>query len=456
MRLTHLITILCSSVLALPASAQTSKALPEHGLTFTLPAAFTDVKDGRIGEQVKLAWDAKCEGSALHIDVYILPTKEFGFEEPEDVMELVLENLRDEKRGDPSFGFTKQETVAGPLGVTGYGSIGQGPIHGKEGTEEIGMRFLFGGIVPTAGYTVEVTAEPAPGPDGTKAILEFLKKGIVYKGEVRNPKWSDAEAKARWKAVVPPKLADKLEPVLRTEHYIIFTSANAKKSVKDFSDQMEKNYKQIKTTYPFEEGVGRKLMPVFLFQTPEQYYDYFAKVFDTSVEQAQKSKGVAFEDWYATWYEAPNDPVHIHEGTHQIFRNRLRLPGGGSWFQEGVAEYICTSKNDRNDAARTVKKGREVPLVEFVKVKSLLFSPKDKAKEKKGDEDAASQYALAACLIEFLRESKFGKDKFQDFLHAVGLVPRSNLAAIQRAVKQVYGVDLAGVEKEWVEYCKKR
>ncbi len=59
-------------------------------------------------------------------------------------------------------------------------------------------------------------------------------------------------------------------------------------------------------------------------------------------------------------------------------------------------------------------------------------------------------------MIEFLRESKFGKDGFLDFIHAVGAVRRNDVPAIEAAVKKVYSTDLAGLEKLWIEYCKKR
>jgi len=59
-------------------------------------------------------------------------------------------------------------------------------------------------------------------------------------------------------------------------------------------------------------------------------------------------------------------------------------------------------------------------------------------------------------LIEFLRESKWGKDKFQTFIHTVGLVPRGKLPAIEAAFRKVYECDLATVEAKRVEYCKKR
>jgi hypothetical protein len=145
--------------------------------------------------------------------------------------------------------------------------------------------------------------------------------------------------------------------------------------------------------------------------------------------------------------------VHIHEATHQIFGNRLRLRGGGSWFQEGVAEYMSTSDNDRNTAARTVKRERQLPLAEFVVIQSLLFSSKEDAKS---GADASSQYELAAFLIEFLRESKFSKDKFPAWLRAVGRTPRNDVAAIEAATRETLGVSLAELEAEWVEYATKR
>src|SRR5262249_35906399 len=133
--------------------------------------------------------------------------------------------------------------------------------------------------------------------------------------------------------------------------------------------------------------------------------------------------------------------------------NRLRLSGGGSWFQEGVAEYMSTIRNDRTAMAHLVRKRKHTPLAEFVKIESLLFSPKD---DPKGGGEAEASYTLAALLIELLGERAWGKDKLLEFVHTVGLAPPNNVPAIERAVKKVYGTDLAGLETEWVEYCKKR
>ena len=59
-------------------------------------------------------------------------------------------------------------------------------------------------------------------------------------------------------------------------------------------------------------------------------------------------------------------------------------------------------------------------------------------------------------LIEFLRESKFGKDKFQEFLQTMGKVSRGKVDKIDAAFEAVYGVGLDGIEEEWIRYCKKR
>ncbi len=145
--------------------------------------------------------------------------------------------------------------------------------------------------------------------------------------------------------------------------------------------------------------------------------------------------------------------MHIHECTHQIFKNRLRLGGGGSWYQEGVAEYIETRENDRNEVARLVKKGRHTPLREFVQLPSLLHSSED---DVRGGSKAADHYKQAALLIEFLSESKFAKAKFKEFLYTVGNLPRGNVELIDASFQDIYGVTIEGLDAEWQKYCKKR
>ena len=162
---------------------------------------------------------------------------------------------------------------------------------------------------------------------------------------------------------------------------------------------------------------------------------------------AERSKGYAWRDYYATYYEAPNDPTHLHEATHQIFRNRLRLPGGGSWFQEGVAEYVSSNANERRSIAkRLAKDGKFIPFRTFVGLRQLIDNP---------HLDALASYLQAASLIDFLRNGKFRPENFRRFLDEVGGLPRGKVDRIEEAIRSVYGVDLEGLEKAWVEHWKK-
>ena len=170
-------------------------------------------------------------------------------------------------------------------------------------------------------------------------------------------------------------------------------------------------------------------------------------------DQAAASKGHAWRDYYATYYDSPNDPVHIHEATHQIFANRLGLHGGGSWFQEGVAEYMSERYSQiRSDARNMIKSGDYVPFGKFMVVPSLLHS--NTGSNRRGGSQASNQYAQAASIIAFLAKSKFGKDRFQEFVHAIGSVRRGDLKSIEQRLGAIYGVDIAGLEAEWKGYWR--
>jgi len=340
--------------------------------------------------------------------------------------------------------------VQGEFGWASYAVFARGGRTDAKG-KVLSQVFCLGGLLENAGYVIQLDAKPAL-PEAESAIVRgFLTRGVTYEGEQRDPKWTEVEASERWNDSVPDPKKMELEDTLRTAHYIILTNSSGGKS---FAKKMEECYAAVKKVYPFEEVPGQRLMPVFLFQTADEYYRFFAKSFGMTVEDGERTGGVASGDFYSTWYEAPGDPVHVHEATHQIFRNRLGLGGGGSWFQEGVAEYMSTKDNERGSAARAVKKGRHVALAQFVKVRSLIFSsPKE---NKSGEDDAANQYEQAALIVEFMRESKFGKDKFQAWVHAIGSAPRNDLPAIEAATKRSCGTDLAGFERELIEYCKKR
>jgi hypothetical protein len=188
---------------------------------------------------------------------------------------------------------------------------------------------------------------------------------------------------------------------------------------------------------------------VFVFKLPEEYHEFFVNMTGATLKEAEETKGYALRDFYATYYEAPNDLVHAHEGTHQIFRNRLFLDGGGSWFQEGVAEYMCTKHSERSVFAKgAAKRAGYMPFREFVQAQKLIAGGQNADGKMTGPE----LYAQAASLIEFVRDGKWHADKFPDFVERIGLAPANDLETIEGILQELYGVDVLGLEKAWVRY----
>jgi len=435
--------LLAPLVLQAPAALDSrTVALPELELTLTLPPL-----EGLRGAGTN-RWRGQLGTSQVEIALRTLPGDKYGLAEPDDVLDLGPSFWSDpnQPRNEP----VARRALAGPFGFASYAAYERTELTSRDGATSLGVRYLLGGLLPTQGYWLTLEATPAPDAAGESALREFLSHGIVYAGKVREHRWSDEEALARWKRDAPPATHDKFKGPLRTEHFLVLTNSDGGKL---FAKKMEECYATIQKTYPFDEVPGRRLLPVFLFQTADQYFEYYAKIAGLTLEEAKRSKGHAWRDYYATWYEAPNDPVHIHEATHQIFANRLNLGGGGSWFQEGVAEYLSTRPGDRSAVAGQVKKQTHVPLARFIAIPSLLMSSDENAA---GGDAAQGNYELAALLIEFLRESKWAKDRFPAFLLRIGRLQRDEPDVIRSALEELYGVSLSELEQRWVEYCKKR
>jgi hypothetical protein len=415
--------------------------LAELALTLTLPPleglspAGTNRWRGRLGT------------SQVEIALRTLAQSKFGFAEPEDVLDSGPSFWSDpaQQRNAPG----TRRAFSGPYGYASCAAWERMELRSRDGATLVGLRFLLGGLLPEAGYWITLEASPPPSPENEELLLEFLEQGIVYDGVVRDHRWSEEEARARWLRDAPPATHEDLE-ILRTPHYLVLTNSGGGKA---FARKMEECHDAIREVFPFDDVPGRRLLPVFLFRTSDQYFDFYAAIAEIERKVAERSKGHAWMDYYATWYDAPGDPVHIHEATHQIFSNRLALGGGGSWFQEGVAEYMSSKPGERSAAASAVKRGKHMPLAEFVTIPSLLMSADENAP---GGDVAGDHYKQAALLIEFLRESKWARDRFPSFLTRVGRLPRGDRAEIEGAIATLYDTDLAGLEQRWVEYCRKR
>ncbi|MHC4837457.1 MAG: hypothetical protein ACYTF3_04640 [Planctomycetota bacterium] len=426
------------------AEAARSWEFPAHHLTVELTEGLTPVGVQTLSDSMTLQrWQAKAGEHDLHFSLVVVPRQEWGLHDAIDVLDNIAFNRRRGEKG-AAFRLEDSTAVAGPYGTLPFGATATAAMW--DVTERVGTEFFLAGLTEDKGWSLRLRCTPLPDEATKEAIARFLAEGVRYAGPTEDPEWTEEEALARWERDSPPEVRGDME-IFRTAHYIIFTNSS---SGKKFAKKMEECYEAIQETYPFEEVEGRKLMPVFLFRTREEYIDYYARIADISRERAANSKGHAWKDYYATYYDSPVDPVHIHEATHQIFKNRLKLGGGGSWFQEGVAEYMSTSRNERKGYARNAaRRGGFTPFREFVVIPSLLQSA---GKSSAGEDLAGNHYAQAASIIEFLRDSKFGRDGFPRFLREVGSVRRGDLQAIEAAVQRVYEVDLEGLQAEWIEY----
>jgi hypothetical protein len=391
--------------------------------------------------ELRAWWAGKVGASDVEILLHVYPPESHRFSEPEQATAFMRDFYADPKEGgDPAFEYESEEVVKGPFGWVPYAALASGPRPSPAKPES--DAWVLGGILDDSTYVIQVKATPRLPADARAKVVAFLKGGVTSPGKTRDANWTDAEIAERWNRDVPSaKTRSEAQKPVRTKHYVIMTNSSAGSL---FAKKMEECYSKIQKVYPFPEVEGRRLMPVFVFRTSEEYVDYYVNVAHTTREDAAASKGHAWRDYYATYYDAANDPVHVHEATHQIFMNRLFLDGGGSWFQEGVAEYVTGTHNDRNTFARpAARQKRYTPLKQFVVIRQLLSS------EGAG---AGNNYLQAASIIEFLRDSKWHPDRFQKFVHAMGRLSDESLPAIEGVIRTVYGTDLDDLEKAWAQY----
>ncbi|MFT5287057.1 MAG: hypothetical protein ACI8TQ_003233 [Planctomycetota bacterium] len=420
---------------------------PEHKLKIELPELESFESEGAISDELVGVWTGGLGEHSLKIQLFISKLGSRDFVEPEEALLYVEYNA--EHEDGSQFRFSETDLIEGEYGYVPYVATGQGVIRSEEG-EQIQSFFALTGCLETAVYSIEVTCTPVADKLVSKVMEQFFKKGVSSSGAAWDYEWTDEEAIARWERDAPEGVKA-MKKIVRTDHYIFLSNASGGQA---YAKAMEKNYKAIRKLYPFPEVKERRLMPVFLFRTPDQYFEYTAKLFGGTIEDAKRTGGHASGDYYATMYAAPGDDVHLHEQVHQIFKNRLYLNGGGSWFQEGVAKYAETGKKEMSGAARSVKKETHKRLIDLVQMESLIFSTS--GENVKGGSEAGDLYMQSALVIEFLRTSKFGKKGFAEFLIEVGRTERNDVDEINAALMRVYEVDLVELDKLFVDYCKKR
>jgi hypothetical protein len=273
--------------------------------------------------------------------------------------------------------------------------------------------------------------------DVRRVVLTYESPDVAFD----DPQWSDEMVEARIAESFRPDWGE--VEVLRSAHYIVFTNSSAGDR---YSETMEDIYSRFLETFPFEEPKAAPLMPVFLFKTNDQYYQFYADIAGISLAEARKSAGHSWRDYYATYYDAPQDPVHYHEGAHQLVKLRLRAGGGGSWFQEGMAVYFEGTVFPGEDPAKgmkgQVKSGRHTPFEVFFKLSSLLYSSTNDTDPSLG----SRRYQQAGALIKFLKEGP------QAELWPTLLDQLRDGESWEDIFGQTYGLSIADLEAAFVEH----
>ena len=302
-------------------------------------------------------------------------------------------------------------------------------------------------LLLAAAIGAQTEAPPAPA-GASRALtreqiaerLEKVKTDLVPK--VISPKIAgDEQAKAkylaRWQAVT-------------SEHYLLFTNGPAT-TCKKYATSLERIYAYVQKELPFADV--DHLLTCYIFATPEEYYSFCVAVTGWTAEEARATAGHATTAYYATWYQSPTAPVVFHEATHQIVGACLKVPGVGSWFQEGLAVYF-EKKTSGEKPAGTIKndfkRGDHYPLTEFFAIPVLLSDPKG---------NGSRNYAQAGALLDFLINTKLSPvaGRFPKFLEAAragrGFGRGAEVSA--KLVQDVYGLTVPELEALWKQHATK-
>jgi hypothetical protein len=271
--------------------------------------------------------------------------------------------------------------------------------------------------------------------DVQRVVLTFDLPDFVY----NDPDWSKEMIDARIKQSFDPAWGE--VEVLKSDHYVVFTNSSAGER---YLKTMEDIYDKFTRAFPFEEPKKAPLMPVFLFKTRDHYNRFYANIAGISIAKAAQSGGHAWRDYYATYYQAPKDPVHYHEGAHQLVHNRLHVSGGGSWLQEGFAVYfeglVFTAEDVSLGMKSLVRQKGHTHLREMIALRSLLYS--------KGSGKASQRYQQAGALMKFMVEGP-DRESFTAMVEGV-----KNGDPWEDIFRNVYGRSVDEMDQAFIDFYK--
>jgi len=291
-------------------------------------------------------------------------------------------------------------------------------------------------LAATAVAQEETTAEPKQGRTLTAAQiaqrLEQVKQELLPKVASDKVLHSEEERKkyfAKWQAVT-------------SEHYLLFTNGPTD-SCKKYAVTLEEQYARVKKELPFDDL--DHLLTCYIFADAEDYYRFSVAISGFTEQGARGTAGHANGQYYVTYYTSPTSSVVFHESTHQIVHACLKVPGVGSWFQEGTAVYFQKKAGNEKPAGEIkndLKRGDCYPLEKLFAIEVLLSDP-----------NGLRNYRQAGALLDFLINTKLEPvaGKFKEFLAAArqgrGFGRGAEVSA--KLIKDVYGLTVPELEALW-------
>lgn len=429
---------------------------PDLGLTLSLPTMESLSRKTKPTGTCEGEWTGTWNGSSMRVRLNVLPNADYDSFEPEDVVETWRDALRDPKKQGKEdqpyeFSFDCMRSLSGPVGCTPILALVQAKVQKRDDPTSEGLLLLAGGLLMDSGWSLRIDAWPAPDEEGTASLVKHLEGCVRYEGVMRDPKWTDADALAFWKTWAPESTFKKFEKPVRTKHFIFLTNST---SPTLYIKLIENRYASISKVLPDVELEGRKLLPVLLFRTDDDFEAFYRRKYKMKPAEDVDVSGLATGYYYATSCDRGSEYYHAIDLAKMILLNRQRAWGGGHWFCSGIREYVSSTPKDRLDGLRAVKKGKHTPLERLLDDEA--WGNQSSKLEQKGTSDEADYWEQSAMWIEFLREGPWPKDSFPQFVRTVGNLPYGDGPGVANAIETIYGMDLGSLEKKWVQHFSKR
>jgi hypothetical protein len=428
-------------------------AFPEYGLTLVLPKLDSIARQKPEGS--KAEWTGQLGASQVRLRFHVLANADYDFFEPEDVVETWRDAMRDpdDKKSeakDTDFSFEPTHCVAGAVGCSPILACTQAAMQKKNDPTAKGTLMIVAGLLPENAWSMRADVWPALDAERTKALASSLEKCCTYQGKLRDPQWTDDEATAFWKKMAPESTFKKLAKPVRTEHFIVLTNST---SPGPFVKKLEGWYASIRKVVPWEELKGRKLMPILLYRTDDDFQTFYRKYWQMKPEEEVDDQSETVDYWTATSCDDDDDYDHLLDMCKQVLIVRLRAWGGCQWMRSGVRELVATKPNERGEALRAIKKGEFTPLEKLLD--NDAWGEQGDKYEKKGASDEADYWGQAALWMEFLRTGPWPNDSFQRFVRTAGSLPDGDREGVKDVLRTVYGMEPSALQQKWVEHFSK-